>query len=821
MWPAIVQEIPGMKNKELRLALVCYGGASLILYMQGVIKEFLKLIRASKAYHSIADAERRQFETFATANGEDGRELDTESAYFSLLQAVGRKLDLQIIVDSVAGASAGGISGIILARALAHDLSIDHLRNRWLEETDVLRLLGKSQRARAWSKWFLYPLLWILLRSHLFGLVMDREVRRKLSTFFRSRWLEEPFDGDRFLELLFDGLSEMRQPGIAPSSLLPPGHVLDLAVSVTDFFGYPRRIAINTPKVVQEREQSLLWTFSYCRWKDGQQMSDFDVGNVPALALAARATSSVPGAFAPVQLKDIDRLLEKRGLKWPARSEFVDKTFREQIRADVDPAKTSFVDGSIVNDRPFTAAINAIRERAAYCDVDRRLVYIDPDPERASPPPDGQVPSFLQTLERAIFEIPLQAPIHGELTRLAKFNESIRRMRTVLAAARPEIVRLVSEIIDSSSAVERADQRIARWRKAANELAANKAGYAYQVYARSKTASVLDQVIALICNLGELDLNSPIQAALAKEIRAWADRHGVIAPEGRLPIADDQGKESPWIDFLLQFDLGFRHRRLSFVARGINELYARLDEPAFLQVTPQHLDLAKGQLQEPLHRLRMLRSGLFASSTLRDCIGAIADDLRSTIDGRGAPTIASAHLDKLMLRLSEEFDLAAIDRLVDRSAASSIVETLPTALRHELLMNYLGFSFLDVWTFPNSEWHELEEHREIRVDRISPVDANSFTRSELDTRLKGAQLRHFAGFLSRSVRESDYLWGRLHGAERLIDIVCDAAAAEKALGGIDIKKVKKAAFQSILDTEDKCLSDERLLAAVRKQIESL
>ena len=55
-----------MKKKELRLALVCCGGLSLVLYMQGVIKEFLKLTRASKAYHSIDDPERRQVETFAT-----------------------------------------------------------------------------------------------------------------------------------------------------------------------------------------------------------------------------------------------------------------------------------------------------------------------------------------------------------------------------------------------------------------------------------------------------------------------------------------------------------------------------------------------------------------------------------------------------------------------------------------------------------------------------------------------------------------------------------------------------------------------------------
>jgi hypothetical protein len=123
-----------VKEKELRLALVCYGGVSLVLYMHGVIKEILKLARASKAYHSTVNPEHRQTRNFTSLNGPDERELDTEEVYLSLLQRIGRKLDLRVIIDSVAGASAGGISGIILARALAHDLSIDHLREMWFEE---------------------------------------------------------------------------------------------------------------------------------------------------------------------------------------------------------------------------------------------------------------------------------------------------------------------------------------------------------------------------------------------------------------------------------------------------------------------------------------------------------------------------------------------------------------------------------------------------------------------------------------------------------------------------------------------------------------
>ena len=189
-----------MKEKELRLALVCYGGVSLVLYMQGVTKEFLKLVRASSAYQSIPDISRRQGETYSTVGGRKDREQDTKSLYFALLQTLGKTLDLRVIVDSIAGASAGEISGIILARALAHDLSIDHLRREWLEETDVLRLLAKKRRANAWSKWFLYPILWVVFRSSLLGLKTNAEIRTKLSTFIRSRWLEAPFDGDRFLE---------------------------------------------------------------------------------------------------------------------------------------------------------------------------------------------------------------------------------------------------------------------------------------------------------------------------------------------------------------------------------------------------------------------------------------------------------------------------------------------------------------------------------------------------------------------------------------------------------------------------------------------
>ena len=43
-----------MKERELRLALVCYGGISLAVYMHGITKEVWRLARASRAFHDHA-----------------------------------------------------------------------------------------------------------------------------------------------------------------------------------------------------------------------------------------------------------------------------------------------------------------------------------------------------------------------------------------------------------------------------------------------------------------------------------------------------------------------------------------------------------------------------------------------------------------------------------------------------------------------------------------------------------------------------------------------------------------------------------------------
>ena len=82
--------------------------------------------------------------------------------------------------------------------------------------------------------------------------------------------------------------------------------------------------------------------------------------------------------------------------------------------------------------------------------------------------------------------------------------------------------------------------------------------------------------------------------------------------------------------------------------------------------------------------------------------------------------------------------------------------------------------------------------------------------------MKGIGFGHFAGFLSRHYRENDYLLGRLHALDRLIDIVCDSAGIDPLHDPIDVIALKQRAFTLILDVEEPHLAHSAdLVAALR------
>ena len=113
--PARPPDLPSDHDvRELRLALVCYGGVSLAIYMHGVTKELHRLVKGS----ALLDA--------GLAPDADS---PSESVYGDLLRSLAKEsgVSTRVVVDVVAGTSAGGINGIYLTKAIAHKIGRAHV----------------------------------------------------------------------------------------------------------------------------------------------------------------------------------------------------------------------------------------------------------------------------------------------------------------------------------------------------------------------------------------------------------------------------------------------------------------------------------------------------------------------------------------------------------------------------------------------------------------------------------------------------------------------------------------------------------------------
>lgn len=210
--------------REVRIALVCYGGVSLAIYMHGITRELHRLVVASSSF----DEDRNPFDPSRS-----------EHLYWELLHELAAKDGVQtrVVVDVISGTSAGGINGVFLAKAIAHDLSQQSLRDLWFNEADIGKLL-------AGPRW-LNPLgakgklAWFVLRALL----------------ARGR-VAPPLRGDQMCRLLYGALSAMTPASTSPAAasdgsdgsdregLLPRTGALELFVTMTDARGHRRYLPV-------------------------------------------------------------------------------------------------------------------------------------------------------------------------------------------------------------------------------------------------------------------------------------------------------------------------------------------------------------------------------------------------------------------------------------------------------------------------------------------------------------------------------------------------------------------------------------------------
>jgi patatin-related protein len=767
-----------MRRKELRLALVCYGGVSLAVYMHGVTKEVWHLARASRDFAKDAPP----------AAG-------VETAYHALLHRIAeeRGIQLRILPDILTGASAGGINAVFLADAVHGGHSLEPLTEMWLTNADIDQLTHPDARpvwrfAKLWAQ----PLVWWLMRqpgsavSESVAPETRSEVTTKLSRLVRGRWFQPPFSGDAFSLMLASAIRSLRRsPVEAP--LLPPGHPLDLVVTATDFHGHRELLRLHSPPVVTETEHRLPIRFSSRVGRDGGA----PVAELAELVFAARATASFPGAFPPLGLAEIDRLLEREGIDWPSRSTFIDRLFPRTERTGIE--NVALIDGSVLVNAPFAEAITALPGKPAQHEFDRRIVYIDPRPDGVGlrTPVERPPVGFFNAIFGSLSTIPREQPIRDNVEALEEQSREALRLRQIVTALRPEVERTVEALFGRTLFLDRpTPRRLRSWRAKAQQSAANAAGYAFHSYAQAKFTQIVERLARLIFEAAEFEQAD--EYSIAEVLRME------LASRGLDTLVKPGGAVSEMaVTFMRQHDLAFRIRRTELLARRLARDWEH---------DPEVTDEASEAAREAIYRILSLYYP-------RERAGELGSDF---------PLLAARVLEQpgaAIDALAERRLLPETDEEAEEILSAALVQT-PPKLRRRMLLTYLGFPYYDVATFPLTKQEGFTEFDPIKVDRISPEDARSIRPGGTTATLRGIEFYNFGAFFSRAYRENDYLWGRLHGAERMIDLV--ASTLDDGLPGNDVRAAKQAAFLAILNEEElagRCAPT--LLAQVRAEVEAV
>jgi len=759
--------------KELRLALVCYGGSSLAIYMHGMTKELHRLVRAS----SLLDA----------PDGADASSV-SEGVYRRLLAELAARdaegVRTRVVVDVVAGTSAGGINGVCLAKALAHDLSLDGFRDLWFERGDIDGLLAAPH---------------FLPRKLKIGWVAMRAFRHA------------PFRGDLMAQWIYDAFDGMEPgDGQAARTLMPDRHLLELFVTVTDFYGYERQVPYADPNPIQDLRHRHVLGFRY-GGEDGRD--DFGADSNGALTFAARSTSCIPGVFPPVGFEQLRTWLGDRPVDL---TELEQRFFRNYQLAKFPPGWTWFVDGGVLDNKPFGPAIQAIRQRPADVEVDRRLLYLEPDPGGLAKAAEQSAPGTIAAAIGGLTGLPRSEPILDDLVDIAALNQRVRRIADIVETSWDTIAARVKEIVGPFDQIptDPASPELAAIKKRLDEEARRSAGFSYATYVRLKISGVIDRYAQTACAVCDLPSDSNHALLTRSALRSWAERQKLFEP-----LVEPSPRQ---LEFLIDFDLGYATRRLRFVKDGVSHLYRTAGQAGY---PPRgEIDAVKGRLWAAIGTLRDAMAGTGFGEPLRADFGTCfpVDAMRTFLETRGFDIAAYVqeyvkHLDGLERALAE-FLKARLSGFTAGlySELLQLTQGWEGQIRSDLLVRYLGFPFWDVLLYPVQALSDVGENDFVDIVRMSPRDTHRIPVPKLPGQTKklvGAESHHFGAFLSRRGREQDYLWGRLDGAERLIGLLL--AGADEA----DKNRWCKEAFQAILDEDERAVPKAAdLVAHVRTSI---
>ncbi|MEP3427161.1 MAG: patatin-like protein [Roseibium sp.] len=762
-----------MKEIELRLGLVLYGGVSLAIYMHGVSREILNLVRASSF----------RLDRKSKAEMPIGDLPPVQNAFRDLLDLLSSTADIRVVVDAIAGASAGGVNGIMLARALTHDLPLDSHSEMWLENADVSKLSRPQIGLSRYLKISVSPVLDRLVSSRLSKQIESPETRDKLRQFMQARWFSPPFSGERFIEWMLDACNKMEKGPDGGSTLIPRGQTLDLFVTITDYNGVKRKIHLDDPAYIEEWDHRRILNFHAAHRSPGYVESQFGEDSIPELVFAARATSSFPGAFPPATIAEMERVLTRRKDKWQNRNTFLKRGLG--LTEDT-MSKHCFVDGSVVMNKPFAPVIDVIQERPAAREVARRLIYVDPAPVEHKPQfNDGptEQPGFFRVILASLAHIPRNEPVGDDLKELEQNNRRSRWLANLIDSATPMVDQAVSGILPRLWSITR--DVVTKCRREATVKAHQQAGFAFLNYQSLKLHALAERLAALVSGLETLD-------GTIKEEEALLNLFSARFIELTSKSTDLIGRTDPQIVALLRgLDVDYRIRRLRFAIRKLNEFYHHDRDSSLPEPDTDALDELKRLLYQHIDHLTWRWSDKFFGGKCQ----ALAEDLCGNgLCKEGEEVATQRFLDGLAFMMG----LADLDLEQDELFAETAAELLDKGRHTALLQAYIGFSFYDLITFPVLQRNDFSEVTEILVDRISPRDAESLYTEGFD--LKGKELNTFGAFFNRSWREHDYLWGRLNAADRLVSVVL-SVTGEVSLPQQQVNQARARIFLAVLEEE--------------------
>jgi len=620
--------------------------------------------------------------------------------------------DSEIVLDIISGSSAGGINGIMLGYALANGKDFTRCADLWRNSADIRRLLRSTGPSGD-------P-----VRS-----VLDSE------GYYQTE-LENAF---RMLE----GTTAYAE---APS----PVKELDLFVTGTDVDGRTYQRVDDAGHIIEVKDHRAVFQLKY---REGRK-SNFDSRKNPAVIMAlsklARITSCFPGAFAPVFVshsavegKNPDRMSANELLQyWGAL-----------------PRAAYLIDGGVIDNKPFSHTIHEIFFRTAERKIERKLYYVEPDPERF-PDPDTDfipdAPSFLKPILNSLVAIPGYESITDDLKSLSTRNEKVREYNRVLQD--------VTRIYDA------ADRQPPPQRGA---VIPDVEEPQRAIYRRARYASISERVLEGIFKDSTFE-NSP----------KMSEQRAAL-------IQEFDTRTTGATDTLRDFDILFRLRRVFHLIYHVYELlYEHPSGKPSPSDQERYLNLLR-RLNRHMELLNVLYSAMEqlvdevdygwddkkqnnaaeiwnkAAASLHQLLQA--DGLKEQLhDLKQINTILHRRIEQAKISIFDVPAFRSILPYVDALEAEFLNEMLEPA--DPVLKRYLHFNSIDAHLFPIEWVSELREKDVVQVCRVSPLDAQTgFSRRDAHEKTSGDSLAHFSAFFKRTWRSNDIMWGRLDGVCELVE----------------------------------------------------